>query len=218
MAYKLKKCNIDRPRETLGPLNSHCNNGSWCHAGDSEHPRRPLPPPHSTGCKKPILLVLTDMNTSFDMILGTKWHYHANLNQEINLKYICLHNDFQLKENSYLNQRRCALMTEKSPAFNTCTACKQKLSLKRKTLGIKSASQKEQFPQIPGRNSGENKIFAETNYILILAHQFFIPFQSFYQLFSKLLPLKPSNILTSYKKNSQIAVSINCIGFFYHRI
>lgn len=47
-----------------------------------------------------------------------------------------------------------------------------------------AANQKEQFPQPARRNSGEGKIFAETNYILILAWQSFIPFQSFYQLFS----------------------------------
>lgn len=47
-----------------------------------------------------------------------------------------------------------------------------------------AVNQKEQFPQISSRNSREDKIFAETNYILILACQCFIQFLSFYQLFS----------------------------------
>lgn len=78
-----------------------------------------------------------------------------------------------------------------------------------------AANQKERFPQVSSRSSREDKIFAETDYILMLARQCFIPFQSFSQSFGKLLPLKPSNILTPYKKITQIAVTINCIGFFY---
>lgn len=77
-----------------------------------------------------------------------------------------------------------------------------------------SVNQKEQFSQVSNRKSGEDKILAETNYILILERQCLIPFQSFYQLFCNLLPLKQNNISPPYKKNDPNCCDHKLSAFF----
>lgn len=78
MSYKLNKCNIDWSQGNAGPPEFPLKlMGADAKLGILSTPctqflHLPLTPPHKTGSKKPILLVLTEINTSFDMILMYK--------------------------------------------------------------------------------------------------------------------------------------------------